>query len=585
MRRHGQDTLSQPTPTDRNQPQRLADFRTLTEALDYAAEGDAGFNFYDGRGNLNHVLPYSELRERAIATAQRLLAHGLERGDRVAILADTSPTFPITFFACQYAGLTPVALPVALNLAGRSAYIEQLKRLIDACDAAMAVTSPSLYDIAYAATTSAGSIPLATLDSLENETTAKTNLTPSQEDEPAYIQFTSGSTRFPKGVVLTQRAVMKNLQGIGYGLQVGPTDRCVSWLPFYHDMGLVGFVLGPLTSQLSVDYLPSYEYAKRPLEWLRLIHRNRGTIAFSPLLGYELCSRRLASYDASQLDLSCWRVAGAGAEMIHRKPLERFAERLEPAGFSPKAFLPCYGLAEVTLAVTFGDLSSEVQTDTVAPPDEPNRVKEFVNCGKPLPDLELAIRDEQGHDLSPGTIGRILVRGPSVMTGYYNDPDATDKALSADGWLDTGDLGLMTENGLVITGRSKELIIINGRNIWPQDLEAIAEDEPQVRFGDALAFAADAPDGDVVVVLMVQNRLTEEADRDALIKRLQSHVYQAVGVNCRVILVPPHTLPRTSSGKMSRTKARRIFLERMGWLPATTGTKTTAPESRVASGG
>jgi fatty-acyl-CoA synthase len=461
-----------------------------------------------------------------------------------------------------------------------------LQRLINACDAELVVTSPSLYDIACAAAAAAGSIPLATLESLDKEPATGVTVNPSHEDEPAYIQFTSGSTRFPKGVVLTQRAVMKNLQGIGYGLQVGPTDRCVSWLPFYHDMGLVGFVLGPLTSQLSVDFLPSYEYAKRPLEWLRLISRNGGTIAFSPLLGYELCARRLASYDATQLDLSSWRVAGVGAEMIHRQPLERFAERLQPAGFSNKAFLPCYGLAEVTLAVTFGDLSAEVSTEMVAPPDEPDRLKEFVNCGHPLPDLELAIRDEHGNDVPPGTIGRILVRGPSVMTGYFNDSEASRNVLSTDGWLDTGDLGLMTDNGLVITGRSKELIIINGRNLWPQDLEAIAEDEPQVRFGDALAFAADAPDGNVTVVLMVQNRLIDESAREELVNRLQGRVYQALGVNCRVILVPPHTLPRTSSGKMSRTRAREIFLERMGWIPASTNTAPAATsESRAVSGG
>jgi len=577
MYRHGPDTLSQPTPTDRNQKQRLADFPTLTEALDYAAAGDAGFNFYDGRGKLNHVLPYRELRERSLALARRLIARGLERGDRVAIVADTSPAFPIVFFACQYAGLLPVALPVSLNLSGRKAYITQLERLIDTCRAALVVAPEWLYDITNEAAMSADSVPVATLDMLEGEAAADIDnirLMPNQETEPAYIQFTSGSTRFPKGVVLTQQAVMSNLQGIVRdGLKVEATDRCVSWLPFYHDMGLVGFVLGPVTSQLSVDFLATHEFAKRPLEWLRLISRNQGTIAFSPLLGYELCARRLASYDASRLDLRGWRVAGVGAEMIHCQPLELFADSLEQSGFSRTAFLPCYGLAEVTLAVTFGRLNAGVLTEPVAPqrddsdksPDYWTGHRELVSCGWPLPNLDLAIRDDHGRELPGGVIGHIMVRGSSVMSSYFNDEEATKATVLPDGWLDTGDLGLMTDSGLVITGRSKELIIINGRNIWPQDLEAIAEEEPQVRFGDALAFAADNPEGRTVVVLMVQNRLTSESERSDLVKRLQSQVYQDLGINCQVMLVPPHTLPRTSSGKLSRAKARQIFLERMSW--------------------
>ncbi|HSR40908.1 MAG TPA: AMP-binding protein, partial [Longimicrobiales bacterium] len=250
---------------------------------------------------------------------------------------------------------------------------------------------------------------------------------------------------------------------------------------------------------------------------------------------------------------------------------------LEPAGFDDDAFLPCYGLAEASLAVTFADLGRGVTAETVdadalsdrgvaVPADGGSeKTSEIVNCGTPLPGHEVVIRDADGREVGDRRVGRVTVRGPSVMSGYFSDDEATAEVLSEEGWLETGDLGYLTDEGLFITGRSKDLIIINGRNIWPQDLEHLAEEQPEVRVGECSAFAVSEPDGVEKAVLVVQCRLSDPGEREELVSRIQSAVRRHLGIHCLVDLVPPRTLPKTSSGKLSRSEARQGFLERAGW--------------------
>lgn len=569
------------SPSNHDLPLRLADFETLSGALDYAAKGETGLNFHDARGRLRAGFSYGEIRERARALARRLLGMGLSRGDRIAAVAETDPEFVTLFFACQYAGLVPVALPISISLGNHDAYADQLRGLLGGCRPSLAVAPPEFLPFLEEAARSRPGLDTGSVADLEKLPEADVDLVPTGPDEVAYLQFTSGSTRFPRGVVITQSAVMSNLRGIvGPGLDVRSDDRCTSWLPFYHDMGLVGFLLGPLVSQRTVDYLSARDFAIRPVQWLKLISRNEGTIAFGPPIGYELCTRRLSPEDVEELDLECWRVAGVGAEMIQLEPLQRFAETLEPAGFDGRAFLPCYGLAESSLAVSFAELGRGVEAERVdadalairgeAVPveEEIRRVSEIVNCGSVLPGHEVVIRDEDGTPLGPRTVGRITLRGPSVMSRYFEDRDATEDVLSEDGWLDTGDLGYRTEDGLFITGRSKDLIIVNGRNIWPQDLEHLAERQPEVRVGESSAFGVTEPDGIEKAVLVVQCRLSEEEEREDLVSRIQSEVRRSLGIHCLVELVPPRTLPKTSSGKLSRSEARQGFLERAGWAEA-----------------
>lgn len=569
------------TPTINNRPLRHADFATLAEALDYAAQGTTGYNFYDGRGRLQAALSYAELRRRALASAQRLHGLGLRRGERVALIAETNPEFMEFFYACQYGGYVPVPLPITINLGNRTNYVERLHRLLRSCQAAVAIAPQEFLSFLREAAAGLALRLVGSPQELNALDLPPDMPQPSGPNDIAYLQYTSGSTRFPRGVVITQKAVMANLAGIvGPGLAVRPGDRCISWLPFYHDMGLVGFVLGPLASQLSVDYLGTRDFAMRPRQWLALLSNNRGTIAFSPPFGYDLCARRVHQAEISRYDLSSWRVAGVGAETIHAETLERFADFMAPAGFNRRAFLPCYGLAESSLAVTFAPLDQGVSVDHVGRRTleghltatavahhngAGERVSSFVNCGLPLPGHEVMVRDADGSPLPQRHVGIVSVRGPSLMSGYFHDAASTCEAFRANGWLDTGDLGYLTEEGLFITGRHKDLIIVNGRNIWPQDMERLAEEQPEVRIGDVTAFVAPHPDGGEHVVMLVQCRLTEDGRRNDLVSRLQHMIHSEFGINCRIELVPPKTLPRTSSGKLSRSEARRRFIQRVGW--------------------
>ncbi len=566
------------TPTTNPLSQRRADFATLVEALEYAARGETGYNFYDSRGNLQSVLTYKDLRAKAQVTARRLSGLGLARNSRVALIADTTPDFIELFFACRYAGLIPFAMPVPVNLGSHAIYVQQLKSMLEGSQASVAVANmdfAGFLDEAAAGLESTALRWSGTPEQLRLLPEVEVELTSNSPTETAYLQFTSGSTRLPRGVIITEHALMSNLHGIVCnGLDVQPNDRCASWLPFYHDMGLVGLVLAPLAAQLTVDYLATRHFAVRPLQWLRLISRNRCTIAFSQPFGLKLCTLRARESDLKDLDLSCWRAAGIGAEMIRLDTLKSFAAKFSSAGFNERAFLPCYGLAESTLAVSFPDIgqgvkSLRVDAKTLIEKKVAVRVQadgrkfnEFVNCGRPLPDHEVKVVDDNDRELPQMMVGSILVRGSSVMQGYFNNAKETARAIKPGGWLDTGDIGFLFEGDLYITGRRTDVIIVNGRNIRAQDVEELAEQQPEVRTREASAFGVNNEDGSTAVVLVVESRLASADDRQSLINRLQQMVYMAFGVSCLVELVPPHTLPRTSSGKLSRFAARQGFLQR-----------------------
>ncbi len=568
------------TPTEHNLPLRSGDFATLSEALDYAARGKTGANFYNGRGHLEEALPYAQLRDEAMDVAARLAGLGLERGSRVALVAETCPDFLRFFYGCQYAGMVPVPLPASIHLGGHKAYVAQLRRLLLNCRADVAV-APELF-LSFLREAAEG-LPLAfvgTPEQFREFPKSAARLVPSGPDELAYLQYTSGSTRFPRGVMITQKTVMSNLASIiRDGVKARPDDRSMSWLPFYHDMGLVGLVLSPMASQVSVDYLKTRDFGMRPRLWLALISQNRATVSFGPPFGYELCVQRLRGETTGQFDLSSWRIAGVGAETIRAEPLLRFAEMLAPCGFDPKAFTACYGMAECSLAVSFARLDLGLKLDTVDPeilaveqravPVSASarllrgRGKTFVNCGAPLPGYEVEVRRADGTVLPERHVGTLFVRGPSVMSGYFGEERLTRDVLSPEGWLNTGDLAYIAEGDLVITGREKDLIIINGRNIWPQDLETIAESQPEVRTGDASAFSFTTDEGEDRAVLVIECRDPNPLRREELSHRIRSLIRQELGIDCFIELVPRNTLPRTTSGKLSRSGAKNDFLKRV----------------------
>jgi len=343
----------------------------------------------------------------------------------------------------------------------------------------------------------------------------------------------------------------------------------------------------PLANQLSADYLSPKTFAMRPRLWLKLISENRGTISSSPPFGYALCAKRLRLTDQDKYDLSSWRVACVGAERIHPEPLRRFAHVLKAANFNPKSFVPCYGMAECALAISFAPLGEgldamDLDKDLMARTGEAKLISasshktnkstlSFVNCGKILPSFEMSIRDDAGNELEDYVCGRICLKGDSVMSGYFQNKDATEEVLDEEGWLDTGDIGFRLGDEVVVTARRKDVIIVNGRNIWPHDLEFLAESLPGVRFGNVSAFSFADDIGTDNVVMVVESRESNPAKRKELIEQLQSLILLHFGVKCLINLVPPRTLPRTSSGKLSRSKAKQDFLARYQKSPTAVG--------------
>jgi len=581
-------------------PLRIDGFKTVLEAMDYAAAGETGFCFYDSRGEIAESLPYSELRRRCIDLAGRLSGAGLKKGDRVAMIAETSPDFMIFFFGCQYAGLIPVPLPFPMHLGGKDAYVGQLSRMMQSARAAAAVASPDLIDYMREAAAGLQTPMVGTPEDFYRLPAGRGQLPRITEDDICYIQYSSGSTRFPHGVAASHRSVAANVYGIiKHGVKIREGDRCTSWLPLYHDMGLVGCCLTPTFAQLSVDCVATPDFARRPLIWLKVISENGGTISFSPTFGYDICLRRAARMNAEDYDLSKWRVAGIGGEMVRADILERFAETFAPGGFDRRAFVASYGLAESTLAISFAELDTGIEVDAIVKRDysltgrakpgeaanDSDEVRPFVFCGRVLPDHELAIRDNEGNDLPERVIGRVYIRGPSVMNGYFGDPAATKRVLSKTGWLDTGDMGYTVDGRLVITGRGKDLIICNGRNIWPQDIEWAVEGLGGLRRGDAAAFSVEDEAGAEHVVVVVQCRVTDDDARTQLEREIGAATRLVAGADCKVVLAQPRSLPMTSSGKLSRTSAKANYLAGRYGADKSDAAIRTAAFSALAAGG
>ncbi|WP_020180142.1 fatty acyl-AMP ligase [Methylopila sp. M107] len=546
---------------------------TILDALEAAARGAEGFNFHSGKGVLTEALSYTALVEQARALAAKLLGAGVKPGEHVALIADTEGDFVRLFFACAYAGVVPAPMPLPMAFGGREGYIAHLAKMIEVSDASAAFAPAMMAEWLKEA---AKGLPLNLVGTIADlaDVAPSTALLPAPDpDALAYLQFSSGSTRFPKGISVTHRSLMANATAISrHGLQTRPGDRCVSWLPFYHDMGLVGFMLSPIVAGLTVDYLATRDFARRPLLWLQMIARAKATISYSPSFGFELAAQRAATLDLGDLDVSSWRCAGIGGDMIRSHVLRRFAERFGPHGFGMDRYVASYGMAEATLALSFAPLGPGLRTETIdldrlendhvaeIAADGAARTREFVLCGPALPGHALEARGPDGAALPERRVGKIYAKGPSLMRDYFREPQATAETLSADGWLDTGDLGYFADGELVITGRAKDLILVNGRNVWPQDLEwAVEAGVPGVRSGDVAVFSVDRDEGEEVVAL-VQSRSSDPAVRATLIDEVGKLLRLQFGTPVLVRLVGAHALPMTSSGKLSRSRARALYL-------------------------
>jgi len=565
----------QATPINQSLTFKTDGFNNLLDALEYAARGDSGFNFYDQRGELASVLSYRDLRDQAMVLARRLLSLGCKHGDRVGIIAETDPMFHRFFFACQYAGLIPVAMPANLQMGARQAYVGQVRRMLESADARLAVAPESHVSFLKEAGGDLKLLMAGTPEEFDALPEKEVDLNLPAAGDIAYLQYTSGSTRFPRGVEINHATALANIRGIAsHGLKLTREDRFVSWLPYYHDMGLIGFILVPLVAQLSVDYLATRTFAMRPRLWLKLISDNRGTISSSPTFGYALCARRLRPSDYERYDLSSWRAACVGAEQINPKPLQEFADTLAPCGFDEKAFVACYGMAECVLAVSFAPLEQGVNIDYVdqdvmtasgkAVPLDPSagNVAAYADCGRLLPGFDFSIRDEQNNELEQRQCGEIFLKSSSVMSGYFQDKESTQAVLDENGWLNTGDIGYRVGDHIFITARSKDVIIIKGRNIWPNDMEVVAQRVEGVRLGGVAAFSIiDAGDGELAI-MVVETKLRNKQLRDRLADRISELMHQHFGINVIIDTVRPGSLPRTTSGKLSRFQSREAYLKR-----------------------
>ncbi len=560
-----------PTPTAPDRALRKGDFATISEALDYAAAQATGINIHSSRGELIEVLPYKVLREQALELAGRFIAAGLAPGDRVALAAESDGDFMRAFFACQYAGLVPAPTPLPAPFGGKDAYVAHIRRMLVSADASAAFAPPALASWFEEA---AQGLDLLAVGLLADLPPAGRVTLPAPDPEGlCYLQFSSGSTRFPMGVAVTQSALMANIVGIGRdGLRVTTADRTVTWLPLYHDMGLVGMLLTSLAFQLSIDILPTTAFVRRPGLWLDMISSHRGTVTYAPTFGYDLAARRVGASSAG-LDLSCLRIAGLGGDMIRPEPLRAFSEAFAGAGFDPRAFVASYGMAEATLALTLTPVGQGLRTDVAdidrletlsvaGPPARGGRAREFALCGEVLVGHEIEVRDHAGTVMGERKVGRLFAKGPSLMKTYFGEPQETAKTLSRDGWLDTGDLGYWLDGQIVITGRAKDLIIVHGRNVWPQDLEWTAESEVDaLRNGDVAVFSVAGEGGaEERVVALTQCRTRDPAARDALRAAVAGVMRVRHGLDVEVVLTAPHSLPQTSSGKLSRSKAKALFL-------------------------
>ncbi len=572
------DAMTVVTPTlDPSLPRRFSDFDTLVDAIEYAAKGKRGPNFFNARGDIIESHTWGEIRDKAEAVGRKITAIGFKKGDRIALIAETSANFVAFFLGCQYANVLPVPLPLPTSFGGKEGYVQQLNLQMQSC-AANGIMAPSFMEDMIEQ--SALDMNLTFSGSMDDYLAVKGDggLRPPEIDDLAYLQYSSGSTRFPHGVAVTQRSLLANTHGMGFhGVKLTDTDRCVSWLPFYHDMGLVGTLLTAVTCQLSVDFIPTEEFARRPLSWLRVISQNKGTITYSPTFGFDICARR-AKMRASALeglDLSSVRVAGIGAEMIRPDVLQYFLDTFSQIGFNEKAFLPSYGLAECTLGVSFGRVGKGIEIDQVPEAvltgdrhllvqdskGDDVRMRDVVNCGTPLPEYDIQIRDEDHQDLPEGKVGTVYLRGTSVMREYFNDPETTRAVLSEDGWLDTGDMGYLKNGDIYIVGRAKDMIIVNGKNHWPQDIEWAAEQIDGLKTGDVAAISVPGENAEEVPMVLAQCRISDPVERTKLVEDIRKKIQNSTGVNCLIELVSPRALPRTSSGKLSRTKARNAYLE------------------------
>ncbi len=573
---------------------RPLDYRTMADAVVRAAAlwPTHGCTFQDLKGE-ETFYSFVQVAEETARRAGALQALGLRKGDRLGMVVIEPEDFVLTFLACLRVGVVPVPFYPPLGLGNFAAYSTRIGQLLESCQARVLFVSRRLESILW---TLVGEVPsLETL--ITDKHLERVYLAPVfpelEPDDLAFLQYTSGSTADSKGVMISHRGLIANSEGIlgSGGLQADPrTDSGVTWLPLYHDMGLIGFVVAPLCFGVSVVFIPTLRFLRDPTVWMETIHRHRATISFGPNFAYGLVARRSTPEHLARWDLSCLKVLGCGGEPVHAETIRAFSRHFSPAtGLQPDLVRPGYGCAEGTLAASLTPMSEGLRVNVVdaatfrgkglaAPPRDGQPSLTHVACGVPIPGHQVVIAGKEGLFLPNGAEGEILFGGPSVSSGYFRNEPAT-RAAFRDGWLYTGDLGYVLDGHVYVTGRIKDLIIYHGRNYHPQSLEWPAGKLPGVRQGNVVAFSVPGEDSELVVIVLETSIPEITADAaGALIKEIKRVVQGETGLAPDdVVLLGKNHLPKTSSGKVQRRKTREMYL--CGELGAA-GSRMTASRGR-----
>jgi 1-acyl-sn-glycerol-3-phosphate acyltransferase len=550
--------------------------QTLIEVLDWHAARHADrlhLTVLQDEATALGALTYGELADRAKRVAMGLIGRDVSPGDRVGLMLPTSVEFFVAFFGILYAGAIPVPIYPPMRLSQLEDHLRRQTGILRNAGACMLITMPEGRDLAGLLGNLVES--LTTVASVADiEASASTVKLPQLKDASAIalIQYTSGSTGDPKGVVLTHANLLANIRAMGATMDASSADVFVSWLPLYHDMGLIGAWLGCLHYAARLYVMSPLSFLIRPQSWLWAMHRYRATFSASPNFGFELCLAKITDDDLRGLDLSSLRLVANGAEPVSVQTLRKFTERFGRYGFPLRTMAPVYGLAESSVGLAFpplgrGPLIDRVDRDQlsihgIAAPAGPDGTValEIPACGQPLPGHEIRVVDEAGYELGERREGRVEFRGPSATRGYFHNEIKTRELFHGD-WLDTSDRGYMAGGDIFVTGRIKDIIIRAGRHLYPQEIEEAVANVPGVHKGGVAVFGvADRGSGTERVVVLVETRETDQAARATLQAQAHEVVTDVAGTPPdEIVLAPPRTVPKTSSGKIRRSAARELY--------------------------